>query len=196
MCDSPAFILHEGIDNPFFGCYDGSVTRKKEVDPVKEISLELLSDQNIAAVRAIHREAISEAFVDSVDTIMETTRYGIEHHCIGHTYAVKYADTYIGVILLGEAIPWETDPEEMSETPFYRLMGFVLDSRYRGRGIGGYVLERVIDTIYREFGVRPIALGVHRDNHRAARFYQTHGFVRMDAMEGNDVYYLRYPGKE
>lgn len=34
----------------------------------------------------------------------------------------------------------------------------------------------VIDEIYGEYGVRPIALGVHKDNHNAARFYECHGF--------------------
>lgn len=159
----------------------------------QEISLELLSRENLDAVRAIHREDISTAFVDNADTIMELTQYGTDYHCLGHTYAVKYGDAYIGVILLGEAIPWETDPLEMAAEPFYRLMGFVLDARYRGKGIGGRVLEMVIDLCYREFGIRPIALGCHKENHRAAAFYQKHGFRKTEAMEGSDYYYLRYP---
>lgn len=157
------------------------------------ISLELLNEQNIDGVRAIHREDISESWVDNADTLWELTQYGLEHNCIGHTYAVKYNETYIGMILLGEAIPWDTDPEEMKTEPFYRLMGFVVDNRWRSQGIGGYVLEKVIATIYREYGIRPIALGVHKDNHGAARFYEKHGFRRTEAMEGNDYYYLRYP---
>ena len=159
----------------------------------KKISFELLSEQNLAAIRALHREDIPESWVDTADTIWETTRYGLEHHCIGHTYAVKYQDAYIGLILLGEAIPWETDPAEMDGVPFYRLMGFVIDSRWRAQGIGGYVLEKVIEMIYAEYGVRPIALGVHKDNPRAGQFYLRHGFRKTDVMEGNDFYYLRYP---
>ena len=53
------------------------------------ISLELLSDSNIEDVRAIQRDDISEAFVDTADTIMELTQYGIVHSCKGHTYAIK-----------------------------------------------------------------------------------------------------------
>ena len=158
-----------------------------------DITLELLCGENIDAVRAIHREDVSEDFVDTADTLMELTQYGLEHGCLGHTYAVKLGETYIGVILLGEAIPWETDPPEMSEEPFYRLMGFVIDCRYRGQGVGGRVLELVVEEIYRDFGVRPIALGVHKDNSAAARFYKSHGFRPTDAMEGNDRYFLRYP---
>ena len=157
------------------------------------ISLELLTEANIHAVRYIHRDDIPESWVDSADTLWELTQYGLEHNCIGHTYAVKYDNTYIGVILLGEAIPWETDPDEMKIEPFYRLMGFLIDSRYRKMGIGSKVLQMVIDSIYEEYGVRPIALGVHKHNHAAARFYERHGFVPLDAMEGNDRYYIRYP---
>lgn len=160
---------------------------------MRKITLEYLTQENIDAVRTIHREDVSEAFVDTADTLWELTQYAHIHHCIGHTYAVKWEDTYIGVILLGEAIPWETDPEEMQKQPFYRLMGFVLDNRYRNRGIGEFVLETVIDQIYGEYGVRPIALGIHKDNHGAQRFYTRHGFKRTEAMEGNDIYYLRYP---
>ena len=160
------------------------------------IHLELLTETNIESLRTIHREDIPTGWVDDADTLWELTQYGLEHNCIGHTYAIKYQDTCIGVILLGEAILWETDPEEMRKEPFYRLMGFVIDSRYRGQGIGSKVLEMVIDSIYGEYGIRPIALGVHKDNYGAARFYERLGFVPTDAMEGNDRYYIRYPIKE
>ena len=159
----------------------------------RDIELELLTEENFAQVRAIRREDVSEAFVDTADTIMELTRYGVEHGCLGHTYAIKFRGVYVGLILLGEALPWETDPDEMRREPFYRLMGFVIDNRYRGQGIGGYALEKVIELCYRDFGVRPIALGCHRENHQAAAFYQRHGFRQTDAMEHHDVYYLRYP---
>ena len=157
------------------------------------IKLELLTEANIDAVRAIRRQDIPTSWVDDADTLWELTQYGLEHNCLGHTYAVKYNNTYIGVILLGEAIPWKSDPPEMKQEPFYRLMGFVLDKNYRNQGIGTDVLEKVIDTIYGEYGIRPIALGVHKDNYGAARFYERHGFIRMDAMEGNDQYYIRFP---
>lgn len=159
----------------------------------RDIHIELLNEANTEELKRIRREDVSEAFVDSVETIAEITRYGIDHHCIGHTYAIKYNESYIGLILLGEALEWETDPAEMKGTPFYRLMGFVIDRRYRNGGIGSYVLEKVIRECYQEFGIRPIALGCHRDNHRAAAFYERRGFVRTQAMEGDDYYYLRYP---
>ena len=159
------------------------------------ITLELLTNSNIGNIREIQRDDIGEAFVDTADTIMELTQYGLDHNCKGHTYAIKQDDKYIGLILLGEAFEWDTDPEEMKGVPFYRLMGFVIDKRYRSGGIGSYVLEKVIAQIYDEFGIRPIALGVHKDNIGAERFYINHGFRKTDVMEGNDYYYLRYQKK-
>lgn len=162
---------------------------------ITDISLELLTPDNIAEVRKIQRDDISTDLVDDADTLLEITQYGIEHGCKGHTYTVKSGSRYIGVILLGEALEWETDPEEMRERPFYRLMGFVIDKSFRGTGIGSYVLETVINACYKEYGVRPIALGCHKDNKRAAEFYLRHGFKKTDCMDGDDYYYLRYPDK-
>ena len=79
----------------------------------------------------------------------------------------------------------------MSKEPFYRLMGFVVDKEYRGCGIGGEILEKTIQFVYRDFGKRSIALGCHKDNTRAEHFYLRHGFKKTDVMEGNDYYYLR-----
>ncbi|MCM1298884.1 MAG: GNAT family N-acetyltransferase [Firmicutes bacterium] len=155
--------------------------------------LEPLAEINLNSVREIERDDVPADFADDADAIMELTRYGSENNCIGDTYAIKYKSKYIGVILLGEAIPWETDPPQMREEPFYRLMGFVLDKKYRSMGIGGFVLEKTIDLCYEKYGIRPIALGCHRDNTKAARFYEKHGFVKTEYTEGDDIYYLRYP---
>lgn len=162
---------------------------------VQKITFELLNEHNLPAAQAIRREDVPEDFVDTVDDLMELTRYGLEHHCKGHTFVVRYDGTAIAVILLGEAIPWETDPEEMRNKPFYRLMGFVVDRGYRGRGVGTYVLEETVRRVYQEYGVRPIALGCHEDNKAAERFWLNHGFRKTDAVEGSDYYYIRYPSE-
>ena len=158
-----------------------------------DFSLVELTHQNCSAVREINRNDIPEAFVDTVDTIMEITDYGVSHGCLGQTFAVEISGRYVGLILLGEALHWETDPPEMSERSFYRLMGFVIDQAFRGSGLGGAVLEKTIEIVYREFGPRPIALGCHRDNKAAERFYVRHGFRKTKYHESDDYYYLRYP---
>jgi RimJ/RimL family protein N-acetyltransferase len=122
---------------------------------------------------------------------MDITDYGVEHHCIGHTFLIRMNGKCIATILLGEAIPWETDPPRVKTEPFYRLMGFVIDKNYRNRGHGGKILEETIQRIYLEFGKRPVVLGCHKENRKAANFYERHGFVRTDYMEQNDYYYIR-----
>lgn len=169
------------------------IKRYAKMPPKEEIIFEPLSDSNIDEVRKIKREDISIDFADDADTIMELTEYGAEHNCIGDTYAVRLGNEYIGLILLGEAIEWETDPPEMRERPFYRLMGFVMDKEYRDMGLGGYVLEKAIAACYKKYGARPIALGCHKDNKGAERFYLRHGFEKTEYMEGEDRYFLRYP---
>ncbi len=158
-----------------------------------ELVFEELTHENFEMSLRINRDDISEAFVDTANTIMETTDYGVLHYCVGHTFLVKHGGEYIGIILLGEALHWETDPPEMLEQPFYRLMGFVIDKRFRGRGIGKEILETTIDKVYADFGQRPIALGCHKDNVNAAAFYKRNGFIETNYREGNDIYYLRYP---
>lgn len=160
-----------------------------------QIELEELTHGNYAEARLIDRDDVPEEFVDTVATLMELTDYGVEHSCIGHTFLVRQDGKCVGTILLGEAIPWETDPPQVKSEPFYRLMGFVIDRAYRGRGLGGAALEKTIDRLYLESGVRPIVLGCHRENEKAARFYERHGFVKTEYSEGNDIYYLRYTEK-
>lgn len=157
------------------------------------IRLEVITDSNRYDVLCIDRSDISEDWVDSVQHLLDTTQYGLDHGCIGHTYAIYAENTCIGIILMGEGFPWSCDPQEVANTLFYRIMGFILDKAWRGKGVGGCVLEMVIERIYAEFGPRPILIGVQRDNTRAATFYLRHAFIPTDAWDEDDRFYIRYP---
>ena len=156
-----------------------------------EIVLEQLTRENYVHAQAVCRDDIPEAWVDTAASLMEVTEYGAEHHLIGHTYVAYWEGRPVGLIMIGEALPWDTDPAEMKNRPFYRVMGFIVDRDYRGRGIGGAILENAVSRVFREFGERSLALGVHRDNIRAVGFYERHGFRRTGVYEGNDEYFLR-----
>ena len=156
-----------------------------------EIVLEQLTRENYVHARAVCRDDIPEEWVDTAASLMEVTEYGAEHHLIGHTYVAYWEGRPVGLIMIGEALPWDTDPAEMKNRPFYRVMGFIVDRDYRGRGIGGSILENAVSRVFREFGERSLALGVHRDNIRAVGFYERHGFRRTGVYEGNDEYFLR-----
>lgn len=155
------------------------------------VKLEQLTHENFGDALRIDRDDIPEAWVDTAATLMETTDYGAEHHLMGHTYLARLEEKPVGLIMIGEALAWDTDPDEMRGKPFYRVMGFVVDQAYRSREIGGEMLESAIEQVYNEFGKRSLALGVHRDNPRAGAFYERHGFRRTGVYEGSDEYYLR-----
>ena len=78
-------------------------------------------------------------------------------------------------------------------TPYFEVEELYVIPAHRSKGIGGLALEGTITRVYQDFGVRPIVMGCHKDNDRAAAFYEKHGFQKTDYMEGNDCYYLRYP---
>ena len=156
-----------------------------------EISLEQLTHENYDDAVTINRDDIPESWVDTASVLMEVTDYGAEHHLIGHTYLARINGKPVSLIMIGEALAWDTDPVEMEGKPFYRVMGFVVDKAYRGKGIGGKILEKAIAQVYEEFGRRSIALGVHRDNTQVRTFYERHGFKRTGIYESNDEYYLR-----
>ena len=174
--------------------YEDLDTGRESSGEQMDFELEELTRDNYELVRdCIDRDDIPVSFVHPIEIIMSVTDYGVAHKLPGHTFVVKCCGEYIGMILLGETVPWATDPPQMSEEPFYRLMGFVLDKRWRGLGIGGQVLERAIEAVYRDYGPRPIALGCHQKNVSAAAFYRRHGFIKTDYLETEDYYYLRYP---
>ena len=152
------------------------------------VKLEQLTHENFGDALRIDRDDIPEAWVDTAATLMETTDYGAEHHLIGHTYLARLEEKPVGLIMIGEALACDTDPDEMRGKPFYRVMGFVVDQAYRNRGIGGDMLESAIEQVYNEFGKRSLALGVHRDNLRAGAFYERHGVRRTGVFEGSDAY--------
>lgn len=155
------------------------------------ITLEQLTEENYKYALKINRDDIPEEWVDTAQAIMEVNEYGLRNGLIGHTFLARFDEKYVGIIMIGEAIPWDTDPEEMKGKPFYRVMGFVVDKKYRGKGLGGRILEMAIELVFEEFGKRGLALGVHKDNIKAGPFYERHGFKRMGIYEGNDEYYLR-----
>ena len=157
------------------------------------IRLEELTDSRRADVLGIDRSDISEDWVDSIPDILALHQYGLDHGCIGHTYAIYTEDACIGIILMGEGFPWPCDPPEVAGIPFYRIMGFVIDKAWRGKGLGSQVLEAVISRIFGEFGPRPILIGVQRDNVRAAGFYLRHGFQPTDSWDEDDRFFIRWP---
>ena len=112
------------------------------------LRLEHLEDRHRQAVLGIDRSDINEDWVGSIPDILALHQYGLDHGCIGHTYAIYEDAACIGIILMGEGFPWPCDPPEVAGMAFYRIMGFVIDKAWRGKGLGSQVLETVIARIF------------------------------------------------
>ena len=157
------------------------------------VRLEFVCERNIPDVLCIRRDDVSEDVVDSIPHILELTQYGLDHGCLGHTYAVYADGACAGILLMGEGIPWACDPPELRGVPFYRIMCFVVDVQYRGHGVGSQALEQAVAAIFAEYGPRPVVLAVQDENRRAMRFYEAHGFRPNPARDEDDCYYIRWP---
>ncbi len=158
-----------------------------------DFTFESLTFENCSRAYEIDRTDIPEAFVDDVPTLIETLKFGFENKLKGYAFLITKDGRAIGTILLGEGIYCENDPEELKDKPFYRLVFFVLDKNFRGKGLGSRILESTIEKVYNDFGIHPIVLGVHKDNEKAARFYLKNGFIKTSCMDGDDYCFIRNP---
>lgn len=155
------------------------------------IELELLNKDNENMVREIQRDDIPICFVEDISHTIELSKYGEKNNLRGHCYAIKYEEKYIGIVLIGEAIEGEEDPDELKGTGFFRVIGYVIDKEYRGRGIGSKALELALNEIYREYGSVPILLECHKDNERAIKFYIKMGFRNTNILNNQDYFLIK-----
>lgn len=156
-----------------------------------KVELEILSAANRQEVLKIDRSDIPLDYVEDISETLMQSDYGDEHHLRGHCYVVRCDGACVGVLLIGEGIPWDCDPEKIRETFFYRILGFVMDKRYRGRGVGSGAMEQAIQNIYAEYGPAPIVIECHRENTKAIAFYEKHGFRNTHFAENADFYFIR-----
>lgn len=128
------------------------------VAPPAGVVVRPLAAEDVDAVVAIETEAFSspwrrETFMDLVD------RPGLE--------LLVMEDREVGVI--GYAVVWcIMDQGE--------LANMAVAPPFRGRGLGGFLLGRVIETA-RERGIENVFLEVRVSNAAALRLYERFGFV-------------------
>ena len=161
-----------------------------------DYELEIMTFDNCADAYEIDRTDIPYRFVEDVPTLISTLKYGADNNLAGHAFLAKLDGNTIATIMLGEGITGPADPVELQNRPFYRLMFFVIDKRYRGQGYGTKILEDAIGRIYDEFGERPILLEVQKENEAAAQFYERNGFRKTTYKIGDDRYFVRNTDEE
>ena len=155
------------------------------------LTLELLNPENEVQVKKIQRDDVPGRFAEDISYTVELAKYGDENHLRGHCYCIKYREKYIGILLIGEAIEDEADPAELKGKGYFRIIGFVLDRDYRGKGLGSTALELALEEIYREYGKVPILLECHKDNTRAANFYTKMGFRNTNILNNEDYFFIK-----
>lgn len=155
------------------------------------IQLELLNDENEQKVLAIEREDIPEQFAESMTYTIALSHYGTAHALKGFCFAIKYYETYVGLVLIGEAIENDADPVAVKGSLYFRIIGFVIDRRYRGKGIGRQALTLALQKIHCAYGNVPVILECHRDNRQAIRFYEKIGFVNTNKLHEDNYYMIK-----
>ena len=156
-----------------------------------KLNLHILNNSNRQRLLNIKRDDIPFDFVQDVKEIIQLTEYGDKHQLRGHCYTIKCDDDYVGIILIGEGIESERDPDEIKGIFFYRILGFVIDKDFRGLGIGSWAIEQSIQNIYAEYGVAPIVIECHKNNIKAIKFYENHHFRNTYVIENENYYMIR-----
>lgn len=82
------------------------------------IHLEQLTEENQHHALTINRQDIPEDWADSARTILETTRYGLEHQLMGHTFLARMGDRYVGLIMIGRPCLGTPIPSKCGAYPF------------------------------------------------------------------------------
>jgi len=155
------------------------------------IRLEILDESNETHLLQIHREDIPTQFVEDIADTIWLARWGAENGLKGHCFAIKYDEKYVGLVLIGEAIEDEADPDEVKGKEYFRILGFVIDSRYRNKGIGSTALKLAIEAINQEYGKVILLLECNKDNQKAINFYEKNGFRNTHIINEEDQdYYL------
>ena len=158
----------------------------------KLTQLELLDSYNRKEIVKIDRSDIPAEFAAKAEDTIAMADYGKKIGLPGKCFAIKYNKNYVGIILIGKAVENAADPIELKGSYYFRVLGFFIQSKYQGLGIGTTALQKAIDEIYSEYGPVTLLLECHKDNEKALAFYEKNGFVntgRMNA-KGTDWFMI------
>lgn len=156
------------------------------------VQLEQLDSYNRNEILKIDRSDIPVEYAAKAEDTIAMADYGKNLGLPGRCFAIKYHKKYVGIILLGKAVEDAADPAELKGKNYFRIMGFFIESKYQGLGIGTIALEKAIYEINCEYGPVPFLLECHRDNEKAIRFYEKNGFVNTGKLnaKGTDCFMI------
>ena len=158
----------------------------------KLTQLELLDSYNRKEIVKIDRSDIPAEFAAKAEDTIAMADYGKNIGLPGKCFAIKYNKNYVGILLIGKAVEDAADPVELKGSYYFRVLGFFIQSKYQGLGIGTTALQKAIDEIYSEYGPVTLLLECHKDNEKALAFYEKNGFVNTGIMnaQGTDWFMI------
>ena len=154
------------------------------------VQLELLDSHNRKEIVKIDRSDIPVEFAAKAEDTIAMADYGKAMALPGKCFAIKYHKNYVGIVLIGKAVEAAADPVELKGSGYFRVLGFFIQSKYQGIGIGTTALQKAIDEIYRDYGPVTLLLECHKDNEKALAFYEQNGFVNTGRMNAKGTDYF------
>ena len=154
------------------------------------IQLELLDRYNKTQLVNIDRKDVPAEYAAEISDTISMAEHGTRFGLGGHCYAIKYTDKYVGIILLEKGVEEYNAPDEVKGKTFFRIIGFVIDSKYRNIGIGSTALKKAMHEIQLEYGNVIFLLECHKDNKKAIAFYEKNGFANTGLLNKNGTDYF------
>ena len=114
----------------------------------------------------------------------------------GELCIITCDDKPVGRVLIGKI---EVEPQEPDVLQKYgqvwRVMGFFIDEKFQGKGIGSEALKLVLNKIssFPDGKKYPIALEVEDANENAKQLYQKMGFYDTGVRYGESCVYVKLP---
>lgn len=169
-----------------------------EKDYVKKVGLTTLTFDNYEQILRLKPMDSQKEFVEDWATILALAYIGENLNLNGKLYIITYNDIPVGRGLIGKSEVGIQEPVEIQKYGFaYRIMGFFIDKKYQGLGIGKIALGLLLDKIkeYPDGNKLPITLEINNNNTVARKMYQAVGFCDTGIRYGEDCAYVKKPGR-
>lgn len=142
------------------------------------VEIEEVSFENVHSLLSIDFGDTPEAFAERPFMTIAYAYCGLLEQKEGFCSAITENGETAGIVLIGEAVPDENDPPICKNTEkYFRLMGFVIDTSRRGRGIGKAALQKVLQKFDRLYPGCLLLLECHEENSAAYHLYLSGGFT-------------------
>jgi diamine N-acetyltransferase len=161
-----------------------------------DIKLTTLSFKNYEEVLALKPRDNQKTYVEDWATILAFAYIGVVNGLEGELCIITCDDKPVGRVLIGKIEVEPQEPEVLQKYgQVWRVMGFFIDEKSQGKGIGSEALKLVLNKIssFPDGKKYPIALEVEEANENAKQLYQKLGFYDTGVRYGESCAYVKLP---